>query len=342
MIRLHDRNRALHRPPHRHRRDPDRGRGLCPAGLPGPRIAGLRLVPPGEPDRRAHAPDAGDRPGGAERPGAGLQRDGAAARGGLARSRGTADRAARGHQPAVRGAGVLPDRADARRARRLRLRDRAPDRRGDPYPARASDALQADLRDHGGAARRGLLPAAPGPAAAAGRLPARLAAARAGRGERDAHAPGPGPVEQEHRPPLADRRLQRPGCAGAAHAHRRPEPRGTGRPAPRLPRHRPGRRLVGGRDPTPPPGEPAGPQPPHRRRNRPPGRECWSWRIGGYAATYVACNVVLGLPSVGTSLLWCGVVAGGIGAFGAGFAGAKGGPLLGEWIYEATEPVVGW
>ena len=64
--------------------------------------------------------------------------------------------------------------------------------------------------------------------------------------------------------------------------------------------------------------------------------------LGGYAATYVACSVVLGLPSVGTSVLWCGVIAGGIGAFGGGFAGARGGPIVGEGIYDLMEPVVGW
>lgn len=58
--------------------------------------------------------------------------------------------------------------------------------------------------------------------------------------------------------------------------------------------------------------------------------------LGGGAAAYGACNVAFGIPSVGTSLLWCGLVAGAAG-------GAIGG-YVGDWalrssaasIFEAT------
>ena len=35
----------------------------------------------------------------------------------------------------------------------------------------------------------------------------------------------------------------------------------------------------------------------------------------GETAAYLACNVVFVLPSGGTSLLWCGLIAGGIGGY---------------------------
>ncbi|NOX43615.1 MAG: hypothetical protein GXP19_07775 [Gammaproteobacteria bacterium] len=56
--------------------------------------------------------------------------------------------------------------------------------------------------------------------------------------------------------------------------------------------------------------------------------------LGGYLAAYGACTVILALPSVGTSMLWCGIVVGGIG-------GLVGADLLsdelkkrGELLYE--------
>lgn len=49
---------------------------------------------------------------------------------------------------------------------------------------------------------------------------------------------------------------------------------------------------------------------------------------GGLLATYVACNVVLGIETLGWSLLICGLIAGGAG----GYAGTKGG----EAIYDAA------
>jgi hypothetical protein len=43
---------------------------------------------------------------------------------------------------------------------------------------------------------------------------------------------------------------------------------------------------------------------------------------GGGVAAYITCNVIFGLPSGGTSMLWCGIVAGGAGGyFGATYSG---------------------
>ena len=57
---------------------------------------------------------------------------------------------------------------------------------------------------------------------------------------------------------------------------------------------------------------------------------------GGFALSYGLCNFVFGLPSGGTSLLWCTIVAGGAGGAGGGWLGAKGGKSLGNVIYEKT------
>lgn len=58
---------------------------------------------------------------------------------------------------------------------------------------------------------------------------------------------------------------------------------------------------------------------------------------GGLIASYGLCSIVFGLPSGGTSLLWCGIVAGGVG----GYFGAKhGSHYIGdkaELLYEAIE-----
>jgi len=57
--------------------------------------------------------------------------------------------------------------------------------------------------------------------------------------------------------------------------------------------------------------------------------------VGRLAATAV-CTAVFALPSVGTSMLWCGIVVGGAGGyFGSKFIGS-GTKVLGEMIYEAT------
>lgn len=57
---------------------------------------------------------------------------------------------------------------------------------------------------------------------------------------------------------------------------------------------------------------------------------------GGFASAYGVCNLILGLPSGGTSLLWCGILAGGGGALLGGSLGAKGGQEAGEMVYEKT------
>ena len=63
--------------------------------------------------------------------------------------------------------------------------------------------------------------------------------------------------------------------------------------------------------------------------------------LAGGATGYGACSLALGVPTGGTSLLWCAIV-GGIGSFGGGYAGSMGGPILGELIYDVTERVAGW
>lgn len=57
---------------------------------------------------------------------------------------------------------------------------------------------------------------------------------------------------------------------------------------------------------------------------------------GGALASYVTCNAIFGLESAGTSLLWCGIVAGAVGGyFGSRFF-SSGGEALGEVVYETT------
>ena len=55
---------------------------------------------------------------------------------------------------------------------------------------------------------------------------------------------------------------------------------------------------------------------------------------GGSLATYGICTVVFGLPTSGTSVIWCGILAGGAGAFGGGMALGALGELGGEFVYE--------
>lgn len=54
----------------------------------------------------------------------------------------------------------------------------------------------------------------------------------------------------------------------------------------------------------------------------------------GALGTYGACNLLFGLESVGTSLLWCGLVAGGVGGFTGSSVGGAVGEASGEWIYK--------
>jgi len=68
--------------------------------------------------------------------------------------------------------------------------------------------------------------------------------------------------------------------------------------------------------------------------------------VGGGAlagvAGYAACNLVFGVPSGGTSLIWCGIVVGGGGALALGAAGSEFGPTFGSRIYDLSESVAGW
>ncbi len=57
---------------------------------------------------------------------------------------------------------------------------------------------------------------------------------------------------------------------------------------------------------------------------------------GGALASYVACNVVFGIQTVGTSLLWCGIVAGASGGFLGGKYVGMIGRELGNVLYEKT------
>ncbi|MCW8934913.1 MAG: hypothetical protein OQK98_09325 [Gammaproteobacteria bacterium] len=57
---------------------------------------------------------------------------------------------------------------------------------------------------------------------------------------------------------------------------------------------------------------------------------------GGIASACITCNLVFGLETAGTSLLWCGIVAGVAGGyFGGKYAGVATG-FAGEKLYETT------
>lgn len=55
---------------------------------------------------------------------------------------------------------------------------------------------------------------------------------------------------------------------------------------------------------------------------------------GGALAAWGVCTLALGIPTGGTSALWCGVLAGGAGSAVGGYAGSKAGKASGELIYE--------
>lgn len=59
---------------------------------------------------------------------------------------------------------------------------------------------------------------------------------------------------------------------------------------------------------------------------------------GGVIGTYGICNAAFGIQTMGTSLLWCGLVVGGATGAGVGYAAGKGGQMLGESIYKASIP----
>ena len=56
--------------------------------------------------------------------------------------------------------------------------------------------------------------------------------------------------------------------------------------------------------------------------------------FGGLVTAYIACNVIFGIQTLGTSALWCGIATG---AFGGYYSGKLGGRYLAiesEKIYE--------
>lgn len=61
--------------------------------------------------------------------------------------------------------------------------------------------------------------------------------------------------------------------------------------------------------------------------------------LGGLAA-YKVCSVVFGVPSAGSSLLWCGIVVGAAGGVAGGKVGESGFKGLGNMIFEKTYPVL--
>lgn len=56
----------------------------------------------------------------------------------------------------------------------------------------------------------------------------------------------------------------------------------------------------------------------------------------GALAAWATCSLVFGLPSGGTSLLWCSIVAGGVGGYGGSKAAGKYGESFGEELYRRT------
>ena len=59
--------------------------------------------------------------------------------------------------------------------------------------------------------------------------------------------------------------------------------------------------------------------------------------LGGFLAPYLTCNLILGLETAGTSMLWCGLIAGGAGAYGGGTLFGMAGESGGELIYKVSE-----
>ena len=59
--------------------------------------------------------------------------------------------------------------------------------------------------------------------------------------------------------------------------------------------------------------------------------------LGGFSGAYFTCNIFFGIETAGTSLLWCGLVAGGLGAYAGGTAGGSSFEFIGEKLYEVIE-----
>ena len=58
--------------------------------------------------------------------------------------------------------------------------------------------------------------------------------------------------------------------------------------------------------------------------------------LGGAGGAYLTCNLIFGLPSGGTSILWCSIVAGAAGGYVVGKVFSNGAQMMGESIYEKT------
>jgi len=58
--------------------------------------------------------------------------------------------------------------------------------------------------------------------------------------------------------------------------------------------------------------------------------------VGGIASAYITCNLVLGIETAGTSLLWCGIIAGVAGGYAGGNVGGSVVGELGDTLYEKT------
>ena len=58
---------------------------------------------------------------------------------------------------------------------------------------------------------------------------------------------------------------------------------------------------------------------------------------GGALTSYLTCNAIFGLESGGTSLLWCGIVAGAAGGYFGGKYGGEATQIVGESIYVMTK-----
>ena len=58
--------------------------------------------------------------------------------------------------------------------------------------------------------------------------------------------------------------------------------------------------------------------------------------VSGIGAVYVTCNLLFGIQTAGTSLLWCGIVAGVAGSYAGGKYIGMGGKATGEVLYETV------
>ncbi|MGI9282091.1 MAG: hypothetical protein ACR2PX_21015 [Endozoicomonas sp.] len=58
--------------------------------------------------------------------------------------------------------------------------------------------------------------------------------------------------------------------------------------------------------------------------------------LGGTAASYVTCSLVFGLPSGGSSFLWCAVAAGAAGGYAGSKVGGKATENFGNFVYEVS------